>query len=299
MPYLYTMNVKASRDGEPIVQPMYWTYPKTRAAYGVPNQFNFGSELVVMPITSPRDPVTKLGRVKGWFPPGRYVDFFTGTTYSGDREMWLHRPLDEYPVFAPIGSIIPLDAEIVPKNGGSNPESLEVIVVVGKDASFDLLEDDGSGTTIDEVDLQVTSIKYSHADHTLSVKTTAGKSRQWSFRFLGIKDAKIKSSSTTSHIEVEGVANGTLVKLGQLPAGTDLSLTFESPPEFAAMDAMSRIWPMLDGAQLSFDVKEKMWRAVVSEDPLHVRVSRLQAMAEHSSLLVDALLEYMLADPRN
>jgi hypothetical protein len=63
------------------------------------------------------------------------------------------------------------------------------------------------------------------------------------------------------------------------------------------MDPMARIWPILDGAQMLFDIKARMWEAVTSTDPLHIRVSRLQALAEYSPLLVDAVLEYMLADP--
>jgi alpha-glucosidase (family GH31 glycosyl hydrolase) len=300
MPYLYTMNVKASRDGEPIVQPMYWSHARSQEAYRVKNQFHFGSELMVMPITSPRDTVTKLGRVRGWFPPGKYVDIFSGTSYAGDREMWLHRPLDEYPVFAPIGSIIPLDAESMPKNGGANPESLEILVVVGKDAAFDLLEDDGTGSTVDEVDLQVTKVRYSHGDRTITLKTASGRPRNWSFRFLGIYEAKVKASSggvEVDRVEVDRVVNGTLVRLGQLSPSTECKLVLESEPEFAPMDPVARIWPILDGAQLLFDIKARMWEAVISTDPLHIRVSRLQALAEYSPLLVDAVLEYMLADP--
>jgi hypothetical protein len=252
----------------------------------------------VMPITSPRDKVTRLGKVRGWFPPGKYVDIFSGTVYAGDREMWLYRPLDEYPVFAKAGSIIPMDAAGIPVNGGNNPEALEILVVVGADASFDLLEDDGRGSTIDDVNLHVTRISYTHSDHTLRFKTTAHEPRSWSFRFLGIQDAGIQCTSGSGKVDIVSRPNGTVVDLGQIPASTDVVLTFTTRPEFSPMDAHSRIWPILDGAQLPFEIKERMWLAVVSPDPLHVRVSRIQAMAEHSQELVDAVLEYMLADPR-
>ncbi len=296
MPYLYTMNILASRDGEPIVQPMYWSFPRDQVAYRVPNQFNFGSQLVVMPITSPRDKITMLGKVKAWFPPGTYIDIFSGTAYAGDREMWLHRPLDEYPVFAKTGSIIPMDAEVIPANGGILPPALEILVVVGADASFDLLEDDGKGSTIDEVVFHSTHITYTHSDYTLRFNTTDGMTRSWSFRFLGIKHVQLHSPNR--ELEVIQQSNGTVVHLGQLPPNSEIAIAFDRQPEFVPMDPYSRIWPILDGAQLLFDIKERIWKAVISQDPLHVRVSRIQALAEYSQDLVDAVLEYMLADPK-
>ena len=63
LPYLATMNLRAHTEGEPIVQPMYYDHPDEAAAYDVPNQFMFGSELLVAPITSPADRATGLGRV--------------------------------------------------------------------------------------------------------------------------------------------------------------------------------------------------------------------------------------------
>ena len=56
LPYLATMNLRAHAEGEPLVQPMYYDHPDEPAAYDVPNQFMFGSELLVAPITSPADP---------------------------------------------------------------------------------------------------------------------------------------------------------------------------------------------------------------------------------------------------
>ena len=60
VPFLYTMNVRASYEHEPLVQPMYWNH-KGRAAYEVPNQFYFGPDLMVAPITSPQNRMTGLG----------------------------------------------------------------------------------------------------------------------------------------------------------------------------------------------------------------------------------------------
>ena len=89
VPYLATMSVRAHLDGEPLVQPMYYDHPDEPAAYACRNQFMFGSELLVAPITSPADRSTGLGRVRAWLPPGDWVDVFTGQRYVGGRSVYV------------------------------------------------------------------------------------------------------------------------------------------------------------------------------------------------------------------
>ena len=77
VPYLHTMNHRAAA-GEPLVQPMYWSHPTDRDAYQVPNQFMFGTELLVAPITAPKDQGVQVGSVRAWLPEGVWVDLLSG-----------------------------------------------------------------------------------------------------------------------------------------------------------------------------------------------------------------------------
>ncbi|WP_369818822.1 DUF5110 domain-containing protein [Phycicoccus sp. Root563] len=120
---------------------MYYEHPDEHEAYQVPNQFMFGTDLLVAPITSPADRETGLGRVKAWLPEGEWVDLFTGTRYRGGRVLHLHRDLGSIPVLARAGTILPL----VPADslgGGTDPSSrIELRVVPGADGEFTLVED--------------------------------------------------------------------------------------------------------------------------------------------------------------
>jgi len=58
-PYLYTMNYRCHTEGIPLICPMYYAYPKRSEAYEVKNQYLFGSELMVAPITEPNQPMDK------------------------------------------------------------------------------------------------------------------------------------------------------------------------------------------------------------------------------------------------
>ena len=124
VPFLHTQSVLGFEQDEPLVQPMYWSYPDMEAAYEFPNQYTFGPSLLIAPIVQPRNPETNLAAVKAWLPPGkRYVDVFTGTIYEGDREVVLYRRLSEYPVLAPEGSITVLDEAAAPADGCANPDT--------------------------------------------------------------------------------------------------------------------------------------------------------------------------------
>ena len=51
IPYLNNMNLRANQESMPLLQPMYYHNPLQEEAYHVPNEYYFGSELIVCPIT--------------------------------------------------------------------------------------------------------------------------------------------------------------------------------------------------------------------------------------------------------
>ena len=50
IPYLNTMNLRANQESMPLIQPMYYHNPLQEEAYHVPNEYYFGSELIVCQI---------------------------------------------------------------------------------------------------------------------------------------------------------------------------------------------------------------------------------------------------------
>ena len=121
LPYLHTMNHLAARDGLPLVQPMYWSHPHRPEAYEVPHQFTFGTELVVAPITTPRDAAVQRAGVRVWLPEGSWIDVLTGLVYEGGRQVLMHRDLAGLPVLAGSGAIVPLAATAIPANRPTIP----------------------------------------------------------------------------------------------------------------------------------------------------------------------------------
>jgi len=145
IPYLYTMSHRNEREAQSLCRPMYHDYPEHEAAYVCPGQYLFGTELLVAPYTAPADPDTRLSRQVVWLPPGDWVHFFSGEQYRGDAWYAVYGGLDDIPVFARAGAIVPLGPR-AGWGGVENPAEIHLHVFVGADGRFDLYEDDGQTT---------------------------------------------------------------------------------------------------------------------------------------------------------
>ena len=80
-----------------------------------------------------------------WFPPGAWANFFTGEQVPGGRMREVKAALEDIPVYARAGAIVPL-APKVGWGGVENPTELDVYIFPGADNVFELYEDDGETT---------------------------------------------------------------------------------------------------------------------------------------------------------
>lgn len=209
-PYIYTMNYRNNKELEPLVQPMYYAYPKRSAAYEMKNQFMFGSELMVAPITSPNNKVTQLGSVKIWLPEGDWFDFFSGLHYTSKagRTLSVHRKINDYPVFAKAGAIVPMQAGYALEAGND----LEVVIFPGKSNSFTLYEDAGDGSEFERGEYVMTEMNLAWGDTpVVTVKPAQGalkllpKTRKYKFVLRGYGE-NISIKAFVDRKEVETTA---------------------------------------------------------------------------------------------
>jgi alpha-glucosidase (family GH31 glycosyl hydrolase) len=145
IPYIYSMAWRAHQTGISLITPMYYGNMGEQAAYVAKDQYFFGSELLVAPILNPSGPKTGLAKRKVWFPAGTWFNFSTGESISGGGWREITAALEDIPVYAKAGAIIPL-APKVGWGGIGNPSELDIFIFPGADNEFALYEDDGETT---------------------------------------------------------------------------------------------------------------------------------------------------------
>jgi alpha-glucosidase (family GH31 glycosyl hydrolase) len=135
---------RAYNTGLAPILPMYYG-DVSPAAFACPDQYYFGSELVAAPVVTPSRPSTGRARKRVWLPAGQWTNFFTGESLEGGCWHTLHPALEEIPVFARPGAIVPHGPK-VGWGGTGNPDELDVFIFPGASNRFELYEDDGENT---------------------------------------------------------------------------------------------------------------------------------------------------------
>ncbi|KAK8016736.1 hypothetical protein PG993_014925 [Apiospora rasikravindrae] len=318
VPYIFSFNASASSSSIlPLVQPLYWRYPQRPEAYRYPNQYFFGQSLLVAPVVTPRDESTNLAKTQVWLPPLRHVDIYTGTIYDGDRDVDLYRSLDRIPVLAPEGSIIPLDQAKVPANGCRNPSGFEVIVVVGRDGQFDIVEDGrddaaepGAAAPADvdsNTSLRTIPIRFDQATGRLTVPS-AGK--KWTFRFVSTEIAHVRlridgeESATApkpcgyNRVPRSGRLRSTVVEVPATSSATSaITVDIGPNPQLSVIDPSASLEHLINDFQTGFYTKDRIWEIIQSKQPIGVKASRLLSLGLEEAFY-GPVAELLLADSR-
>lgn len=139
VPYLDTANYLTSTRGIPIVRPLYYIYPNDSEAYQLKNEYFFGQEMLVSPITRPHDESTQMGYSKTWLPAGEWVDYFNHLLYSGNTVLKTYRSVNQIPIFVKKGSLVVTNPNYM-EDVDQLPNKLRVEVFPGQDAQYALIE---------------------------------------------------------------------------------------------------------------------------------------------------------------
>lgn len=147
IPFLYSASVEVTENGLALIEPMYYGWADEPKAYQCPNQYLFGGQMIVAPVTA-RSEAEGMTRVQVWLPEGTWTDFFTGDEYTGGRGLTVVRWLEEMPVFLKEGGFFVLDDRKY-TNDVENPNQLKVYVTNGNGRYT--LHEEQDGTRVDTV----------------------------------------------------------------------------------------------------------------------------------------------------
>lgn len=295
VPYLHTMNARAAREGAPLVEPMYWGDPSAIESYDVPNQFRFGTELVVAPITSPQEWSLGLGSVQAWLPDGEWTDLFTGTRYRGGRLMRLHRPMETLPVLLRAGGLLPLAGGEDENVGTELPSRLELVLAPGADGRFELVEDDGAT----DARTAVTTLTWDDAEGSLTIAPATGAtdilpaSREWTVLVLGA-EAVAAQGDASSNLVPEPTGVGTRFDLGAVATDAGTTVTLGDLTPFGWTRTVEELRQVLDRARIDHNLKRTAYDLITAAEGPTDAAARLRGL-ELDREVEAALLELALA----
>jgi alpha-glucosidase len=147
LPYVKVAVGEARARGTPVMRHLYLLYPTDPNVLGLTDEYMYGDSLLVAPVVS-RGLVSR----PVYLPEAQYYDFWSGLRVAGQSTVTASAPLDDCPVYAKVGAIVPMlspDVEtVVPSSDGSvissadRADYLEVAVFAGGQTSITL--DDGT-----------------------------------------------------------------------------------------------------------------------------------------------------------
>jgi len=172
VPYIYTMAREAYETSISLCRPLYYDYPEAKEAYDFKNEYMFGDNMLIAPVTAPVDS-TGYARLKVWLPEGEWLEYATGTMLKGNQTLDRSFTMDEYPVYVKAGSIIPYYTNA--KNLSGNDQAVTVRVFPGADkGEFTLYEDNGEDREY-AATYATTKLSYSRSGNSLRVEIGARK----------------------------------------------------------------------------------------------------------------------------
>ncbi len=145
VPYIYTEARRTYDTGVAFLLPLYYNWPEADAAYNSKNEYQFGKEMLVAPVTTPVDAVSQLAMESIWLPKGNWIEWETGRHFIGPVQVERRFSISQIPVYVPEGAIIPM----APPMSYTSEKPLDPLILAvfpqppGSSSQYTLYEDAG------------------------------------------------------------------------------------------------------------------------------------------------------------
>lgn len=300
VPYMYTMNFRAYKESEPIIMPLYYRCKDNRAYTYNRNEYYFGTEMIVSPITQKSDSVTQMAYTNTYLPEGEWFDFFTGRIYRGNRCHKMYRDIYTIPVFVKAGGIIPM-SKLDGINDISNPQNLEIQVFPGADNSFTLYEDDGTTMEYEQSIYAQTEFNLSWTENKcqFTIKKPIGdnsiiiKDRTYTIVFRNISEcSRLSITENGTDKEYKKYVKDNCLYIETESVNGEIKISFYA--DIIENDIKNDIFKILLNAQCDNVIKEQIYKLLDESDGIADFIGGINAI-DIDSQLFNALVEIVCA----
>lgn len=185
MPYIYSMAGRVWKDDYTMLRMLAFDFPEDKKAREINDQYMFGDSIMVCPVTKPMyydvgsQEINNVDKTRQVYLPENsgWYDFWTGDYYEGGQVITADCPIDKMPLYVKEGSIIPMTEPIEFANQKPNGP-LQIHIYTGKDADFELYEDEGDGYNYEKGQYAVTKMSWNEKNEKLDISETQGNYKE-------------------------------------------------------------------------------------------------------------------------
>ncbi|WP_438478267.1 glycoside hydrolase family 31 protein [Streptococcus pluranimalium] len=261
LPYIETFNINNSTLGIPLIVPIYYYHSEDKNSFDAKNEFYFGSELIISPITEKINDQTQLACVKTYLPEGNWIDYQTGIKYKGNKWINNYRSLDQIPIFVKEGGIIVENPNFM-NNVENIPDELVIKIYCGKDNKFILKE-------IINNSIIETSIIWDETTYKLSFESK-------NFEMPNIRKYLIHVYNS----------NGNNIKVEKNNLSFNYSVNYLEP-----ISKLNKIYKIIGNYYLDYSLKKKMWNIVKNKSN---KEATIEIMSLTEPKFYEPLIEILL-----
>jgi alpha-D-xyloside xylohydrolase len=169
LPYTYSEAWQVTSAGSTLMRALALDFRLDPKALGVSDEYLFGKELLVAPVTEP-----KAGQRTVYLPKGAdWIDFWTGEVHRGGETVQAAAPLERIPLYAKAGSILPLGPSMEWSDQKPS-DPIELRVYSGSDGSFSLYEDSGDSYDYEKGAHTMIQLSWNEAERQLTIGPCKG-----------------------------------------------------------------------------------------------------------------------------
>ena len=191
-PYIYTEARRTYDTGVAFFHPLYYNWPEAEEAYTQKNEYLFGDNMIVAPITAPVDAASQLASQSVWIPPGEWVESATGKHFTGPLSVTRNFSISQVPVYLRAGDIIPMQPDM--EYTGEKPVDPLIVqmapLAAGQTSTYTLYEDSGEGVAYQHGDGRWTKLSATQNDDDMDAE-------------ISPLPAQLKASETAIHRSYE------------------------------------------------------------------------------------------------
>jgi len=170
LPYIYSLAGEAYHKNGTIMRGLVMDFPNDTEVTNLNDEYLFGPSLLVNPVYhyKQRAKEVYLPKGEGWY------DIYKGEYLDGGKKINANAPYERTPIFVKAGSIIPFGPDLQ-YTSEKRADTITLFIYTGKNASFDLYEDEDTNYNYEKGLFSTIKIDYNEQTKSLTIQNRKGE----------------------------------------------------------------------------------------------------------------------------